>query len=152
MIVAEDTDELCLFESTTQCDEPCCITGQKISGTQAHHIGPRLQAYRGKVWHYPLAKPLRPWERKVLSRYLKSGLGRPYDTKGATRSGGKIWSAIHRRLHPESLSALFCSEWVAASLNEIERFDTLSASEWSPNALIRELLKRGLVTYPRRLK
>lgn len=158
MIVSEDEVrvkepyDLLLYESTTQCDFPCAIRHKRWSGTQAHHIGPRLQSYRGKVWHYPLAKPLRPWERKALSRFLKDGLGKPYDMTGAERSAGKIWSAVQAHLHEESLSALFCSEWVAAALKEIERFDTLSASEWSPNALIRECNRRGILTYPRRLK
>jgi len=152
MILAEDANDLLLFESTTQCDMPCAIRGLRLSGTQAHYIGPRLQGYRGKVWHYPLATPLRTFERRHLSRFLKSELGRPYDAEGAIEAGGKLWNAICRRLHPESLSALFCSEWVAAALKSIERFDTPSASAWSPNGLIREANRRGILAKPRRLK
>lgn len=152
MLLAEDHGELLIYESTTECPLPCYIQGKRFNGTQAHEIGPRLEGYNGKVWHYPLAIPLRPWERKALSRHLNENLGRPYDTLGATRSGGKIWSRIHRSLHPESLSALFCSESTANALRDIERFDTVSASEWSPNAFIRECTRRGIVLYPRRLK
>jgi len=152
MILAEYRNELLLFESNDECAQPCVIRGKGIKGTQAHRIGPRLRGYRGKVWYYELAKPLRPWERKALTRYLTNALGRSYDTLGATRSGGKIWSYIQKRLHQESLESLFCSEWVAASLKEIERFDTLSASQWSPNSLIRECNRRGMLLPPRRLK
>jgi len=140
-----------IFESTTQSDLPCALRGIKFNGTQAHYIGSRVASYQGSVWHYPLSKKLRSAETKKLYHYLVANLGKPYDSLGATRSGGKIWSIINRNLHAESHSALFCSEWVAAALQHIERFDTRS-TEWSPNALIRELTSRGTLTKPRRLK
>lgn len=152
MICAEVANALLLFESTTGCSIPCAINGQCINGTQAHEIGPRIAEYRGKVWHYPLVKPLRAEERRRLSKYLINTIALPYDTIGGLRSGGKIWNAINRRLHPESLSALFCSEWVASALTRIERFDTISASGWSPNGLIRELRNRGIVRECMRMK
>jgi hypothetical protein len=152
MILAEHNNDLLIFESTTGCDEECVITKKKQNGTQAHYIDSRLQSYRGKVWHYPLLRPLRTGERKKLSSYLVSSLGIPYDTRGASQSGGKLWSLIESRLHKESLSSLFCSEWVAAGLREIERFDTINASAWSPNSLIRECNERGMLRQCRRIK
>lgn len=152
MIVGEDGNDLLLFESTTDCDIPCALRGVTYNGTQAHYPYHRLALYRGKVWHYPLLQPLRAYERRELSKYLISTVGRPYDSIGAERSGLKIWSHINAKLHQENTAKLFCSEWVASALREIERFDTLSVSKWSPNALVREAQRRGIVGYPRRLK
>jgi hypothetical protein len=151
-ILAEHKDDLLIFESTTQCGIPCAIRGVHFNGSQAHYIDSRLESYRGKVWHYPLAIPLRSHERRQLSEYLVETIGRPYDVEGGVFAVGKLWSLIHSRIHPESLSTLFCSEWVAASLRQIERFDTLDASEWTPNFLCRECCRRGITRKPGRIK
>lgn len=151
-ILAEHNDDLLLFESTTEADEPCAIRGKRINGTQAHFIDSRIGSYRGKVWHYPLARPLSRRENRSLTDFLVGELGRPYDLHGGLEAVGKIWSAIQSCLHEESLSALFCSEWCAAALREVGRFDTISASQWTPNALVREFRRRGTTLFPRRIK
>ena len=149
MIVGEDG---LVFESTTECDLPCCITGKRFNGTQAHPIGPRLQSYRGKIWHYPLARKLHYFERESLSKFLRSEIGRPYDLSGGVECVGKLWSLTNSFLHKESLSALFCSEWVAAALKHIGRFETRNVSKWSPNRLVRTLRYRGTASRPVRVK
>ncbi len=141
-----------IFESTTDGVHPCFIQNAYVTGSQAQLIEPRIADYVGRVWHYPLVKPLRAWESKALTRFLMGGLGKRYDNAGATLAGAKIWSYIQSRLHPESLEALFCSEWVAAAHRFIERFDTPNISSWSPNALIREERRRGILEKPVRLK
>lgn len=152
MILAEHNDDLLIFESTTGCALPCALFHRRFNGTQAHFLESRLTEYDGRVWHYPLAKPLRSFERRRLSRFLIDSLGTPYDNRGATAAGGKLWSLVKASLHQESISALFCSEWVAAALRHIERFDTRNVSAWSPNALIREMNRRALLGRPGRVK
>ena len=44
---------LMLFESTQLDGLPCEITGEVFLGTQAHQLEHVVEAYKGKVWHYP---------------------------------------------------------------------------------------------------
>jgi len=53
---------------------------------------------------------------------------------------------------PEDLSKLFCSEWVAACLRIVGRLDTPNASAWSPNGLVRHLVREGICGQARRIK
>lgn len=151
-IVAEYEGNLLIFESTDEALDPCAVQGYPIAGTQAQWPVPRIQSYKGRVWHYPLVKPLRSWERRHLTEFLLRSVGRPYDRTGAVRAGAKVWSAIQGLLHDESIAALFCSEWVAAAHRHIERFDTKHIGTWSPNALVREETRRGILDERVRLK
>lgn len=150
-IIGEWHGSLLLYESTTGSKLPCYVAGKPFHGTQCHEIDARLQEYRGKAWHYPLRLPLRPWERKALSRFLTGSLGRPYDSTGAYRAGASAWSWLMARLHAENEAALFCSEWCVAALRFIERFDTDHTGRWSPNAFIRECRRRAILLSPRRI-
>lgn len=140
-----------IFESTTDSPHKCEVQRAYVQGTQAHKLE-HIYDYKGRIWHYPLVKPLRGWESKALTRYLTDGLGRRYDVAGARRAGAKVWSWIQARLYPENQEALFCSEWVAGAHRFIERFDTPNISSWSPNALIREERRRGILHCGLRLK
>lgn len=151
-IIGEWHGSLLLFESTTGSALPCHVSGKQISGTQCHEFGPRLQEYRGKAWHYPLRLPLRPWERKALSRFLTGSLGRSYDALGAFRAGASLWAWLMARVHNENTASLFCSEWCVAALQFIERFDTDHVGRWSPNKFIREGRRRAIFLSPRRIK
>ena len=53
-----DDGRLMLFESTQLDDLPCEITGEVFLGTQAHQLEHVVKVYKGKVWHYPLYRPL----------------------------------------------------------------------------------------------
>lgn len=145
------SDVLLIFESTTEAPDKCYIQNAFVTGSQAQLIEARASHYNGKVWHYPLVKPLRQWESKALTRFLVGGLGRRYDAAGAARAAAKLWAYVQSRLHPESQEALFCSEWVCAAHRYIERFDTTNLN-WSPNALIREERRRGILGKAIRLK
>lgn len=117
------------------------------------HVRPLLPLnYKGKIWHYPLAEPLRSFERRKLQRLLTVELGKPYDAVGAFRAGAKFWASLMARWHRQTENALFCSEYVARALNGVGRFDTRNTSCWSPNALIREGWKRGIFLEPYRLQ
>lgn len=151
-IMAEHKGELLLFESTTFNKHPCAIRGKMFSGTQAQHLAEKLADYNGRAWVYPLAKPLRGWEREKLSRYLVSHVGIDYDMLGAIRSGGNVLNWLESRLHKENVARLYCSEWCAAAYRWIERFDTIDVSRWNPNKFVRELRSRGINTCNKRLK
>lgn len=150
-IIGEWHHELLLFESTMQNTSPCRIQGVPVRGSQAQRLGPRLNRYRGKVWHYQLHRPLYRHENERLSKFLESGIGRPYDEVGAFRAGGVAFSWFESKLRPPNLAALFCSEWVAAALSEIGVMPTDHPSKWNPNRLIRHCRKIGILKKPVRI-
>ncbi len=142
-------DDNLIFESTTASQPPCQILGKKIRGSQAQYSWHKIKYYPGKMWCLPLAKDI---DQVTLNKFLIDNVGKPYDYLGAERSGGFFWGKVMRLLHKESLSALFCSEFVAASLDHVGYFNTGNASSWSPNSLVRELKRRDLVKNARRLR
>ena len=139
-----------LFESTSLNNTPCLIQGKNVSGSQVQDIDTRIKAYPGTVKRIPLKKELTDGESRRLTEYLVENIGHPYDYLGAERSGGKLWAQLHRFFHEESGESLFCSEWVALALRQIDVFRTGNASSWNPNSLYRQLIRRGI--YGRRLK
>lgn len=148
---AED-GRLLLFESTTLNSEPCEITGKCIKGSQAHSLDPRIQLYDGRIWHYPLSRPLYAHERKRLSKFLTSTIGLPYDKIGAFRSGGFGFSWFESKLHEQDLHSLFCSEWCASAHEDIGILTTDNGSKWNPNRLARTERHLGILRSPVRLK
>ncbi len=151
-IAAEYNESLVLFESTFGQVTPCLVAGILVNGTQVQDIDVRINATPGRIYHYPLERPLRAWERRSLSAFLLRGVGKPYDRIGAIRAGAKVWAWLQGFLHDESIASLFCSDWVAAAHRHIERFDTRNVGIWSPNALVREQRRRGILGTPRRIK
>lgn len=151
-IAADYEGDVILFESTTLNDRPCYIRKKYVYGVQAHPIPYSIESYPGKIWHYPLIKPLRKYERTRLTEYLVKQLGKDYDYLGAGRAGGKLLAHMESLLRQEELVQLFCSELCAAAHRHIERFDTLNASEWNPNSFTREERRRGILGKPVRLK
>lgn len=150
-IVCEHEGVPYLWESSiVNNDGPCEITNATNSGVQARHIGGTIQR-PGKVWHYKLRTPLSSTETTVLQLKLLQLLGRPYDLRGAIRSGGFLLRILGMLMHREDVSTLFCSEMVAHLLDEIKVFDTRNASGWSPNALVRNLFSDGVVLTRERL-
>lgn len=151
-IMGEHNGQLLLFESNVHDPEPCAITGKMMRGTQAHTLDSRLKDYDGGIWHYRLNSPLYDFEIKRLNSFLAKTVGIPYDTIGAFRAGGVGWSMIESLFHDQDLSSIFCSEWCAAALSNIGRFNTDNFSRWSPNRLIRTLRRQGILAKSRRLK
>lgn len=153
-IIAEYNGELLIFESALVGDfeTPCAIQGRCVSGVQAHEIEPRIASYDGKVWHYPLTRPLYAHELGRLTRYCLESIGKGYDEIGAIRAGGFAFSAIESLLHPAGKHAVFCSEFVAACHNEIGLFPTGNVARWNPNHLVRRERFLGVVGRPRRIK
>jgi hypothetical protein len=144
---------LLLFESTSLIDGlPCAIAGVPFHGTQAHELVARRDNYRGKVWHYPLYRPLYEYERQRLTEFLMATIHVPYDEMGAFRSGGVGLSWIESLLHEQSLTSIFCSEWCAAAHAYIGVHATDNVSRWNPTRLIRHERRREILLKPRRLK
>jgi hypothetical protein len=144
---------LLLFESTSLDDDTACeITGKPIAGTQAHSLDSALKRYRGAVWHYPLYRPLYPYEQERLTDFLMDTIGVPYDMMGAFRSGGVGLSWVESLLHESNLQSIFCSEWVAAAYAVTGLHATDNVSRWNPNRLCRHLRWHHLLCKPRRLK
>ena len=143
---------LLLFESTTLEDVPCEISGVCFNGTQAHSLEKIVARYKGKVWHYPLCRPLYENEDKRLTEFLMGTLHTPYDAMGAFRSAGVGFSWFESCLREQDLHHIFCSEWVAAAFTNIGIFQTDDAARWNPNLLVRTLRHKGLVFKPRRLR
>ena len=140
-----------LFESTMSCGLPCMFQNEVVHGVQGHKPIDRIAEYRGKVWHYPMCRALRPLESERLTCFLLSHLGRNYDALGAFRAGGAGFSWLESRFRPEDLTSLFCSEYVAAAQKRIKLWHG-NASRWSPNLLVRRERRAGLLLEPRRLK
>jgi len=145
--------ELRLFESTTLDGEiPCEITGKPICGTQAHGLAFILNQYKGAAYHYPLYRPLYANEDDRLTEFLIDTIGVPYDAMGAFRSAGVGLSWIESLFRGQSLTSIFCSEWVAAAYAVTGLHPTDNVSRWNPNRLCRHLRGHDILCKPRRLK
>ena len=116
-IVGEHDGELLLFESTSLSDLPCVIQGKPVWGTQAHRIDECVRTYGGKVWHYPLYRPLYPFESKRLSEFLLEYIGKDYDAIGAFRAGGIGWSWLEgiRFAHTVGRNDVSFLEWACST-------------------------------------
>jgi len=141
-----------LFESTSLYNEPCLLQGEIVEGVQCHEIWPRVEAYRGKVWHYPRRRSISAEQSVDLTEFCMSNLGTSYDRIGAFRSRGAGFGWFEKFFLGQDLTSLFCSEFAAVALDHIEAFYTANASKWNPNALCRALLRRGISQKPVRLK
>jgi len=151
-IIGEHQGEQLLFESTTLSDLPCVIQGQCVRGVQAVRLADRLKLYPGRVWHYPLYRPLYPHEEDRLNGFLLDHIGKDYDYIGALRAGGVGFSWLESLLHQEDLRFIFCSELCAAAHNQIGLLLTANVSRWSPNLFVRYERRQCILRRPRRLR
>ena len=139
-----------ICESTSLCDLPCVVQGRVVKGVQFHLMRERIATYRGRVWHFPLARPLLPGESAALTSYCRAYLGVEYDRRGAIGARHTFLAWLLRR--SENLDRLFCSEWMVAAMRYMHRFRTDNASAWSPNAAIRTMLREDECKPGRRIK
>lgn len=145
-IIAPWSFGMVMFESTSLAPPgvQCVIQRKWVSGTQAHFLSD-IKIRPGKIWHYPLSRDLYPEEERRLGRFLEAQIGRPYDMRGALRSGGMVARALNAVLRPEDLGQLFCSEFVAAAYGNLGILPTANASSYSPNAFVRRCRRHGIV-------
>ena len=143
-----------IFEANEDVPWQCAVTHRKHDGIQAHSLESMLERYQGKMWHYSLQTELATRLRLYGPVYeaLCRELGTPYDWCGASRAGGRLWSLIQATFRQEDTSAFFCSEFVATILREFGIFKTDNVSKWSPNRLMRKLVRDGIYKQAVRLK
>jgi len=151
-IIGDHQGEQLLFESTTLSNIPCQIQKKSIKGVQGVRLADRVKSYNGRVYHYPIYRPLFGAEEKRLNEFLLSQIGKPYDLHGGMRSATLGLSWLESRFKGEDLNFIFCSELVAAGHARIDLLQTISASRWNPNRLIRYERRTGLLKRPGRLK
>lgn len=151
-IIGEYEGEQLLFESTTLSNIPCVIQGRSFRGVQAVRLADRVKSYNGRVYHYPVYRPLFGFESDRLNEFLFDMIGVPYDLHGGMRSATHGLSWLESRFKGEDLNFIFCSELVAAAHARIGLLQTSSASRWNPNRLIRYERRTGILRRSRRLK
>lgn len=151
-IIGSYDKRLVMFESMMNTDMKCLVQGKMVQGTQAHDIEESIRKYRGKVWHYPLYRFLPPQKRNQLNGFLLEHIGTDYDSIGAIRAGGVLFSWFESKIRRQDLSKIFCSEYCAAAHQRIEVLGTNHASKWNPNRLVRVERRLGVLRQPVRLK
>lgn len=133
---------------------PCQIQRKRMAGFQAQLLTPYLREDHGKIWHYPLTRPLYEHEQRAAWMFLQAQIGKKYDLDGAIRSGGFIYALVNALLsgrNPDRLNSLFCSESAAGCHNRIGIFPTGNVSRWSPNKWLRRHRLRGTLNKPYRI-
>lgn len=152
-IISDHNGRPALYESTTLAagSKPCVVQGKPVKGVQVHWLE-EIASRPGKIWRYPIAKPLDSVEARRLKIFLVSQLGKDYDYAGALASGPRLirWSSW--LFKDESLSSIFCSELCAAAYDRLLRFDIRTSSVYNPNNMLRRMLRRGCVLEPQRIK
>jgi hypothetical protein len=151
-IMAPWGEDVLFWESTCLNGRACEIQRRRINGVQAHKLESRLDGFRGKVWHYPLAQPLTEGQAAKLTRFLSTKIGIGYDYIGAFRSAGTVFSWAESCLRKENLHSLFCSELCAAAHDRLGIFDIENASRFNPNNFVRTERRAGVLLEPIRLK
>lgn len=154
-----------VFEANEDVPWQCAVTHKKHDGVQAHSLDLLCKRYKGKIWYYECNIPSKIWLLRQSKKCLVAGdvkgslyeacvekLGVPYDWAGAKRSGGELWSWLQSIFRQEDTSSFFCSEFVVTMLREFGIFDTDNVSKWSPNGLMRELVREGIYKPALRLK
>lgn len=145
-IVAKLDGRLVLFESTSlsPADSICVLQGKRVVGVQAHELDD-IYKRPGRVWHYPLSRPLTPSESRRLTFFLVGQVGRGYDMRGAGLAGGGVLLRAYRCLFKrQSLDAIFCSELTAAAVSFIGVLPTGNASAYNPNSFVRRARRAGV--------
>jgi len=151
-IIGEYKGEMLVFESTSLSNVPCVIQGKPFVGTQAVRLEDRMAAYKGRMWHYPLCRPLFDTENECLTEFLTAHIGIAYDLVGALRSGGVALSWFESWLRKEDLGLIFCSEFCVAAHRNIGLLRTDNVSRWNPNRFIRYERRENILLKPWRLK
>jgi hypothetical protein len=147
-LVFELHGEKLIVESTTLNDTPCCVTGRRIRGVQAHPLETWVRDYDGRVWLCEpdwWARSLFDDQAAVIRRLAMSKLGTAYDEVGALVTGlDPLASSYHFSRH-----RFFCSELVAWILDHLRLPPVqtrLRPGLVTPAELFREAPERGWAT------
>ena len=147
-----ETKTLVLYESLWTQTAPCLIQRRPARGVQCQRLPRRVRMYPGRVWRYPLAKPLSSLESILLTESCVKAIGLDYDEMGAFRS--RSLSLVEKFIfRPQDLTSVFCSEFVAYQYVQIGVLGVgMNASRQNPNRLKRIMRRAGLLQKPVRLK
>lgn len=132
--------QVLLFESTELVDLPCCLTGKKTAGVQAHPILQRISNYTGTVWRYRLDPDwkLTPTQSQILNKFLLEHLGEDYDAYDAVLSA-TIRLRLARFIRHD-LKKRFCSDLVLDALRHTGILDhNFSPKTYNPARSIMDL-------------
>lgn len=133
--------------STTQCDEPCVLTGKRIDGVQAHRPEDRCNSYPGRVYRMrPAPRRFSRRDEWRLTWFLRYWIGKRYDMRGAVSAPAEFWQLI-----PDPKAA-FCSELVAMAAMELGLLPLSNPRKIAPSRLARDLVQCGTYLVPERLK
>jgi len=137
-----------IFESTTECDSPCAIAGEKVSGVQAHEPRQRIAEYiaaGGRAWLYRPARDFRieADQSRRLTEFLLRHLGARYDFEQAAFSGTIVARRVCRWATRGNLHSLFCSKYWAAALEQIHLLGLSNPSLFTPAKLIDTVTEVG---------
>ena len=146
----EVDDEPVWVESTTQCEHPCLVRGETVSGVQVHRPAERIRDYEqcgGRVELFRLteintfsSKESRLLSRILIDHFARRGL--QYDYTGALFSGTRVFPWT--RLFPAvDLHSMFCSKMVAAVLMRLNRMNHENPTLFNPGRLLRRLVHTG---------
>lgn len=129
--------ETLLFESTTLCDLPDLLLGEKIDGVQVHRPAERIDAYQGRICCMRLADgwELEKDEEYALRNWLHDLHGKPYDLEGALASGTRLFKWLPLMPYPD-LGHLFCSELCAELLMRLHRLPLGDPGVYNPASLM----------------
>ena len=98
----------------------------------------RLQQYDGEMWWLRLREDIRERiDSEAFVQFLFLSHGRPYDIPQAIRAGMDFADESGWTLNNEDFSRFFCSELVAAALEEAGVLEDINASEVTPIDLCR---------------
>lgn len=113
---------------------------------------PYSESVRGEtVYLYPLSRETYAHEDRRIRRVANSIVGVPYSERKAFWAGGFLTHIIGYWTMRENSRGLFCSEAVSLVLSEAGPLSTGSFSSWSPNRLVRHLVRAGICERPVKL-
>ena len=114
-------------------------TQGKGLGVQTERLSRRIDAYDGEIWWLPLAEDIRgELNLPAFWDFLYRQEGKSYDLSGAIKAGLDFLDNVAGLTYEsEDFSRLFCSEIVAAALEDGAVLPEVNASEILPMDLCR---------------
>jgi len=141
-IILHEHSRPLLFESTSLCDLPCVLLGEKVRGVQAHDPWERAAEYDGPAYRLPIKAKLYPEEAGHLTcMAIGEFLGKPYDLAGALESGPH-WLKPAHWLYPD-LGTMHCSALAAHLLMRLGRMNWENPKAFNPADVVARVLNNG---------
>lgn len=144
---------LLLFESTTLCDLPDEISGERRPGAQFHDPHRRIAAYPGDVFVARLSDGWKLDQHEIdwLAGWCWHRRKAGYSFEGAALAGPGLLKWTNLLPYPDNRS-VFCSQLCAAALMRLNRLALEHPGVYSPATLIRRLNRCGVYGRPKSVK